>query len=154
MIIAVAPFSERQSMANTAPSLKLTIEGAMTLLNAAIAKAREIGVPECISIVDPGGHLLAFARMDGAFILSFESSLVKAMTAASYGEPTGNIPAGLDLKLAIATQGKRVNLPGGLPIIIDGHVVGGIGVGSGTGEQDRVVAAAALEALPGTKRFG
>jgi uncharacterized protein GlcG (DUF336 family) len=79
---------------------------------------------------------------------------MKAMTAASYGEPTGNIPAGIDLKLAIATQGKRVNLPGGLPIIIDAHVVGGIGVGSGTGEQDRVVAAAALEALPGTKRFG
>jgi uncharacterized protein GlcG (DUF336 family) len=59
----------------------------------------------------------------------------------------------MDLKLAIATQGKRVNLPGGLPIIIDGHVVGGIGIGSGTGEQDRDVAKAALAALPGAKRF-
>ena len=68
-------------------------------------------------------------------------------------EPTGNIAAGIDLKLAIATQGKRINLPGGLPIIIDGHVVGGIGVGSGTGEQDRIVAEAALGALAGTKRF-
>ncbi len=140
-------------MPDTVSSLKLTVEGAMKLLGAAIAKAAEIGVPECISIVDPGGHLLAFARMDGAFVQSIDSALMKAMTAASYGEPTGNIAAGIDLKLAIATQGKRINLPGGLPIIIDGHVVGGIGVGSGTGEQDRVVAAAALTALEGAKRF-
>jgi glc operon protein GlcG len=141
-------------MADTIASLKLTQEGAMKLLQAAIAKSREIGVPECISIVDPGCHLLAFARMDGAFVQSIDSSLMKAMTAASYGEPTGNIAAGVDLKLAIATQGKRINLPGGLPIIVDGHVIGGIGVGSGTGEQDRIVAEAALGALPGAKRFG
>lgn len=141
-------------MADTLPSLKLSIAGAMRLLNAALAKATEMGVPECISIVDTGGNLLAYARMDGAFALSFESSLMKAMTAASYGAPTGDIAAGIDLKLAIATQGKRINLPGGLPIVIDGHVVGGIGIGSGTGEQDREVAAAALKALPGAKHFG
>ena len=99
-------------MADTAASLKLTIDGAMKLLNAAMAKARDMKVPECIAIVDPGGHLLAFARMDGAFALSFDTALVKAMTAASYGIPTGDIPAGIDIKLAIATQGKRVNLPG------------------------------------------
>ena len=141
-------------MADTVASLKLTLDGAMKLIDAAIAKAKAMGVPECISVVDPGGHLLAFARMDGAFSQSIDTSLMKAMTAASYGEPTGNIAAGVDLKLAIATQGKRINLPGGLPIIIDGHVIGGIGVGSGTGEQDRIVAEAALAALPGAKRFG
>jgi glc operon protein GlcG len=141
-------------MADVAPSLKLTLEGAFKLLQAGIAKAKEMGVPECISIVDPGGHLLAFARMDGAFTQSIDTALMKAMTAASYGIPTGDIAAGIDLKLAIATQGKRINLPGGLPVIIDGHVIGGIGVGSGTGEQDRQVANAALAALPGAKRFG
>lgn len=141
-------------MADTLPSLQLSIAGAMRLLNAAMAKATEMGVPECISIVDTGGNLLAYARMDGAYALSFESSLMKAMTAASYGAPTGDIAAGIDLKLAIATQGKRINLPGGLPIVVDGHVVGGIGIGSGTGEQDREIAAAALNALPGAKRFG
>jgi glc operon protein GlcG len=140
-------------MADTAASLKLTLDGAMKLLNAAIAKSRDMKVPECIAIVDSGGQLLAFARMDGAFALSFETALVKAMTAASYGIPTGDIAAGVDIKLAIATQGKRVNLPGGLPIIIDGHVVGGIGIGSGTGEEDRQVANAALGALPGAKTF-
>ncbi len=140
-------------MAETAPSLRLTDEGAMKILNAAIAKAREMGVPQCISIVDAGGHLLAFSRMDGAFVLSIDSSLVKAMTAASYGEPTGHLPEGVDLKLAIATGGKRVNLPGGLPIVVDGHLVGAIGVGSGAGHEDLKVANAGLAALPGTQRF-
>jgi uncharacterized protein GlcG (DUF336 family) len=140
-------------MADTAPSLKLTVDGAMKLLEAAMAKARDMKVPECIAVVDAGGHLLAFARMDGAFALSIDTALVKAMTAASYGIPTGDIAAGVDIKLAIATQGKRVNLPGGLPVIVDGHVIGGIGVGSGTGEQDREVAAASLGAIAGAKRF-
>lgn len=141
-------------MAETAPALRLTNDGAMKILNAAIAKAAEMGVPQCISIVDAGGHLLAFSRMDGAFVLSIDSSLVKAMTAASYGEPTGHLPEGVDLKLAIATGGKRVNLPGGLPIVVDGHLVGGIGVGSGAGHEDLEVANAGLAAVPGTKRFG
>jgi glc operon protein GlcG len=140
-------------MADTTPSLKLTIEGAQKILAAAIAKASAMGIPECISIVDPGGHLLAFARMDGAFVQSIDSSLMKAMTAASYSEPTGNIEAGIDLKLAIATGGKRINLPGGLPIIVDGHTIGGIGVGSGTGAQDLDVAKAAIAAFGKAKRF-
>ena len=141
-------------MTDTIASLKLTCEGAMKLLQAAIAKAGDMGVPQCISIVDAGGHLLAFARMDGAFSQSIDTSLTKAKTAASYGKPTGDIAAGVDLKLAIATRGKRINLPGGLPIIVDGHVIGGVGVGSGsTGEQDRQVAKAALGALAGTRCF-
>jgi uncharacterized protein GlcG (DUF336 family) len=140
-------------MADTAHTLKLTWEGANRLVQAAIAKAQEMGVSECISVVDTGGHLLAFARMDGAFVQSIDSSLAKAMTAASYSEPTGNIEAGIDIKLAIATHGKRVNLPGGLPIIVDGHTVGGIGVGSGTGAEDLEVARAALRALGNAKRF-
>jgi glc operon protein GlcG len=140
-------------MADTAPTTKLTFEGAQKLLAAAIAKARELKVPQCICIVDSGGHLLTMGRMDGAFALSIETALRKAQTAAAYGKPTGDIAAGLDLKLAIATEGKRVNLLGGLPVIVDGEVAGAIGVGSGTGEQDREVAAAALGAITGAKRF-
>jgi uncharacterized protein GlcG (DUF336 family) len=140
-------------MADTAPSLKLTFEGAHKLLHAGIAKAREMNVPQCICVVDAGGHLLTMARLDGAFALSIDTALRKAQTAAAYGVPTGDIAAGIDIKLAIATDGKRINLPGGLPVIVDGHVVGAIGVGSGTGEQDREVAAAALGAIAGAKRF-
>jgi uncharacterized protein GlcG (DUF336 family) len=141
------------AMSFTIETKILSYEGAQKILAAAIAKATEMKVPQCISIVDAGGHLLAFARMDGAFAMSMQTSLMKAKTAASYGEPTGNILAGVDIKLAIATQGKRINLPGGLPIMIDGRIVGAIGVGSGTGEQDRQVAAAALKTVPGAKQF-
>ena len=140
-------------MADTAPSLKLTYEGAAKLLAAAVAKARDMNVPQCICIVDTGGHLLTMARMDGAFALSVDTALRKAQTAASYGIPTGDIAAGIDIKLAIATEGRRINLPGGIPVIVDGHIIGGIGVGSGTGEQDKEVAKAAVAAFPGAKRY-
>ena len=140
-------------MPDTAPSMKLTYEGAQKLLAAAVAKARDMKVPQCICIVDAGGHLLAMARMDGAFALSIDTALRKAQTAAAYGGPTGGIEAGIDIKLAIATEGRRINLPGGLPVIVDGHVIGAIGVGSGTGEEDKEVAKAALSAIAGTKKF-
>ena len=140
-------------MPDTAPTLKLTSDGAMKILNAAIRKAQEMGVPQCISVVDTGGHLMAFCRMDGAFVMSNTSSRRKAETAAIYGLPTGNIPEGIDIKLALVTEGQRVNLPGGLPLIIDGEVVGAIGVGSGTGEQDLAVAKVGVSALEGAQRF-
>ena len=78
-------------MADTAAALKLTADGALKALNASIEKAQSMGVPQCISIVDAGGHLLAFCRMDGAFVLSNDSSLKKAKTAAIYGQLTGQM---------------------------------------------------------------
>ena len=140
-------------MAATGAFLKLTNEGAMNALHAAMGKAADMGVPQCISVVDSGGNLLAFSRMDGAFSLSIDTSLAKAKTAASYGGPTGHVAEGVDIKLAIATQGQRVNLPGGLPIIVDGHVIGGIGVGSGSGAQDLEVANVGIAAIEGAQRF-
>ena len=140
-------------MTFTVETKQLSYAGAEKMLAAAIAKAADMKVPQCIAIVDAGGHLLSFARMDGAFSMSQDTALAKAKTAAAYGDPTGNILAGVDIKLAIATQGQRINLPGGLPIIVDGRVIGAIGVGSGTGEQDRQVAAAALKLVPDAKQF-
>ena len=69
-------------MAETAQFLKLTHEGALAALNAGIAKATDMGQPQCISIVDNGGNLLAFVRMDGAFHMSLETSLRKARRTA------------------------------------------------------------------------
>jgi len=140
-------------MSVTRMTLRLSHEGAQTLLAAAVAAAKAMGVPQCIAVVDDGSQLLAFARMDGARVLSIMSAQRKAMTAAATGKPTGAIPADIEVKLAIATDGAMVNLMGGLPVIIDGQVVGGIGVGSGTGEQDREVANAALRSLPGAQTF-
>lgn len=140
-------------MPETTASLKLTHEGALAALNAGIAKAADMGQPQCISVVDAGGHLLAFVRMDGAFHMSLETSLRKAKTAACYGQPSGGLEEGVDIKLALGTDGQRINLPGGLPIVVDGHCIGGVGVGSGTGEQDREVATEAIAAIPGSASF-
>ena len=70
-------------MAQTAPSLRLTYDGAAAILAAAVGKATDMGVPQCITVVDPGGQLLTMARMDGAFALSIDTALRKAQTAAS-----------------------------------------------------------------------
>ena len=140
-------------MADVVPSLRLTYAGAAKILNAAIAKAEAMRVPQCITVVDEGGHILAFARMDEARVQSIDSSNAKARTAASSRMPTGVFEDTIGIKLGIATHGGFINLPGGLPIIVEGHVIGAIGVGSGTGEQDREVANAALAALPGAKTW-
>ena len=108
-------------MADVVPFLKLTYEGARKMLAAAIAKADAMGVPQCVAIVDNGGNLLAFARMDGAKPLSVDSATRKAISAASSRAPTGGMAEGLDIRLAIATQGKLLNVKGGLPVIVDGH---------------------------------
>lgn len=139
-------------MADTVPHLKLTYEGANKILAAAVAKANAMGAPQCIVVADDGGHMLAFARMDGAKVLSIDSATMKAKTAASSRVPTGGIPdAALEGRLVAATQGKLTNLKGGFPIVVDGKVIGAIGVGSGTGEQDIEVALAGLAALSGAK---
>jgi glc operon protein GlcG len=129
------------------PALKLTHAGALKALAGAIAKATELGAPENISIVDEGGNLLAFVRMDGARLLSRETSMSKAITAASHRQPTSRLDPSNELKLAIAAGGRLTNLEGGLPIVIDGQCIGAVGVGSGTGVQDVEVARAALAAI-------
>jgi len=134
-------------MSDTMQHLRLTHEGALRMVRAAVVKAVETEVPQCIAVVDDGGNLLAFVRMDGAKFLSIESSIRKAVTAASGRAATGGIGADVEMKLAHATSGRLVNLKGGLPVVVEGIVVGGIGVGSGTGEQDLEVARAGLAAL-------
>lgn len=134
-------------MSHTFSQLKLSYTGALQLINSAVEKSLAMQQPQCIAVVDDGCNLLAFVRMDGAKILSEKSAIHKAMTANSSRVPTGNVDEGLALKLAAATSGMTTNLKGGLPIIVDGRVIGGIGVGSGTGEQDREVANFALAAF-------
>jgi glc operon protein GlcG len=140
-------------MITTNNHLKLTHTGALQLLNKAVEKALVMKQPQCIAVVDEGCNLLAFVRMDGAKVLSEKSSIHKAMTAASGRVPTGNQPEELGAKLALATGGVSTNLKGGLPIVVGGQVIGGIGVGSGTGDQDKEVANYALAAFEGAQTF-
>ena len=134
-------------MAFTRPSLKLTHEGVMHALDAGIEKARALGAQQNITIVDDGGNLLGFVRMDGAKTFSIMTSHRKAISAASHRQPSGKLDPKLEHLFAAATEGKLTNLEGGFPILFDGVCVGGIGVGSGTGAQDCEVARAMLAAL-------
>ena len=138
---------------NVEKHLRLTHGGAQEIIEAAVKKAVEMKKPQCIAVVDEGGNLLAFTRMDGGKILSIESSIRKAATAASSRWPTGGIQGDLEFRLAHATSGRLVNLKGGLPIIVEGVTIGGIGVGSQTGEEDLEVAKAGLTAIDGAKPF-
>lgn len=139
-------------MSDTYASLKLSHAAALRAIAAGMAKALEIKQPQCITVVDDGGHELAFVRMDGAKFVSIDSSHNKAVSAASARAPTG--PRGdatMELKLAITTRGRNLSLKGGVPIIVNGICIGAVGVGSGTGEQDREVALAAVAAIEGAK---
>lgn len=126
---------------------RLTHHATLAMLQAASAKAEEIGQPQCIVIVDASGVSLAELRMTGAKYLSLKSARAKARTAASIGAPSDAIPEHVRPAIAAATAGDVTGLSGGLPIFIEEMLLGGIGVGSGTPEQDKAVSQAALAIL-------
>ncbi|MEO1539945.1 MAG: heme-binding protein [Pseudomonadota bacterium] len=125
----------------------LTHQAVLAMLTAAVAEAEAIGQPQCIVIVDASGEVLGEVRMTGAKFLSRKSATAKALTSASTGAASTGIPEAVRPLIGLATDGSVTGLPGGLPIWIDGTLLGGIGVGSGTGEQDIAVATAALLAV-------
>jgi glc operon protein GlcG len=126
---------------------QLTYAAAAIAVEAAVAKSREIAAPECIAVVDAGGNLLAFARVEGAAVLARDPAISKASTSASIGAATGGIPFEFGVNLGSASHGGIVNLGGGFPIVLNGEVLGAIGVGSGTTEQDVAVAEAGRDAV-------
>ncbi len=135
----------------TEQRLALTHRAVMEMLSAAVARAEEIEQPQCIVVVDPSGVTLGEIRMTGSKFLSRRSETAKALTSASHGIPSEEIPEHVRSAIADATGGGVTGLPGGLPIRLAGSVVGGIGVGSGKPEQDLEVARAALAAIGADK---
>src|SRR5690606_13834661 len=113
----------------------------------AIAKAEAIGQPQCIVICDASGESLGELRMSGAKFLSLKSARAKARNAASNRAPSASVPEAIRPMISAATENNVTYLPGGLPVVIAGECVGGIGIGSGTGAQDLEVANAALTAI-------
>ncbi len=133
---------------------KLTLEGARTILAAAERRAAEINVPMNIAIVDDGGHLLAFSRMDDAKLSSVRIAINKANSSAIRRKPSGpSVSANgqtdvmLSLSLAIGSGAEQTPLRGGLPLIVDGQIVGAIGVSNGSEDQDVDVAQAGAATL-------
>lgn len=134
-------------MSLTQQHLTLTHQGALAVLNAAVTRAADTQAPQCIAVVDTGANLLAFVRMDGAKLVSVDSAMAKAITAATSGKATGQGSVEQEIKMAVVTHGRVTNIRGGVPLLVDGKVVGGIGVGSGTLDQDVDCAEAGAAAL-------
>ena len=129
----------------------ITLEAAQQAIDAAAAKAGEIGVPMAIAVVDPDGTLKAFSRMDGAALLAVRIAQQKAWTAISFGLPTQGlwefIKDDPPLLHSLPHQENMILFGGGNPISLDGQMIGGIGASGGHYSQDQECADAGLAAL-------
>ncbi len=141
-------------MANTKSLVTkdITLEQANIAVKAAIEKAKQINTMMNIAIVDAGGNLKAFARMENAWLGSIDISIRKARTARFFDMPTGDLgklsqPGGSLYNIEVS-NGGLITFPGGLPLKdADGTVIGAIGVSGSTVENDHTVAQAGASAL-------
>lgn len=137
-------------------TFKLELSEARCMVAAALRKAGEIGVAETVCIVDDGGYPIALERMDGARITGPQIAWNKAFTAAGHRRsthlfnqpPNGPaLPGNEAFGIQWSFDGKFAIFVGGFPIVVNGEVVGGIGLSGGNGEQDTLCGVAALKAL-------
>jgi uncharacterized protein GlcG (DUF336 family) len=129
--------------------MSLTLNTAQAMIGRARAHATDIGVPMNIAVTDGGGHLLAFARMDGAILGSIEIALAKAKTSILFNGPSENLwdfckPGG-PAPATEYTNGGLIPYAGGVAMNdVDGSLIGAIGVSGGLPAQDGEVARAAI----------
>lgn len=122
--------------------IEMTLELAEAVGKAALKKAAQIKRPMSVSIVDESGRLVFYSRMDGAGFFTFDTSRAKAMAAASFKRSTLEITQNKDLNpllwysLPSVVPAQALPSPGGLPIKKDGRVIGAIGLGGGSPEED------------------
>ncbi|MFJ7292558.1 GlcG/HbpS family heme-binding protein [Streptomyces collinus] len=139
-------------MNTTTAVAPLTTQDADALVAASQRAAEAAGVTISVTVLDAGGHLLAFRRDDRAVLISGETSTRKAFTALQLNAPTADLvdavqPGGLFHTLPTALDRPLLFIAGGVPVHRDGRLIGAIGVGGGAPEQDHGFAMAALETL-------
>lgn len=130
----------------------VTVRAALQLVEAALARAEQDGVPVAVVVTDPTGNVVASARMDDAPLGGYRLAADKAYTSALWQVPSGDLressmPGGADWGVTSTEDGRIVVYDGGFPVLSDGVLAGAIGVSGGTGEQDAAIATAALAAL-------
>jgi uncharacterized protein GlcG (DUF336 family) len=128
---------------------RLALEEARILVQGAVSKSIDMGIPMCIAVTDEAGNLIAFDRMNGGKISSISIAIDKAFTAAAARNATHVYnqlcqPGQPTFGIHITNNGHFCIIGGGLPVRVRGEVVGGIGISSGTALQDIEVAEAAL----------
>ena len=131
---------------------RLTLSDARLVLEGAEKRACEIGIDMDVAVVDDGGHLLAFIRMDKARVTSIDVAINKAFTAACARRATHEYAAvagagGPAFGMHVSNQGRFMIVGGGLPIFVNGMIAGGVGCSSGSPEQDRDAAQAGIDNL-------
>ena len=129
----------------------ISLELAQTVVDAAHETAVSNGTLMNIAVVDAGGNLKAFVRMDGAWLGSIDISIRKARTARFFDMESGAIgelsqPGGPLYNIEVS-NGGLISFPGGIPLVVDGETVGAIGVSGSTVKNDREVALAGVQAL-------
>ncbi|MET9493959.1 heme-binding protein [Streptomyces sp. NPDC006552] len=139
-------------MSSTTRIAPLTIQDAETLVDAARRAAEAAGVTVSVTVLDAGGHLLAFRRDERAVLISGETSTRKAYTALQLNAPTADLvdlvkPDGPFHSLQTALDRPLLFIAGGLPVHRGGHLIGAIGVGGGTPDQDHGFATTAAQSL-------
>ncbi|MFE2935577.1 heme-binding protein [Streptomyces sp. NPDC059278] len=139
-------------MSTTVPVAPLTTQDAEALVTAARHAADAAGVTVSVTVLDAGGHLLAFRRDDRAVLISGETSTRKAYTALQLDTPTAELvdlvkPEGPFHTLPTALDKPLLFIAGGVPVHRDGRLIGAIGVGGGAPEQDHSFATAAVQEL-------
>lgn len=137
------------AFAQVSPTASLNIEGARLIMEAALDFAATHDAPGgSIAVVDAGGHLLLFERMDGTFPASAPVAIEKARTAALFKFESKKLEDAINSgRTALTTVGYTF-LQGGVPVIFDGQVVGAIGVsGAKSADQDREIALAGAGAI-------
>jgi uncharacterized protein GlcG (DUF336 family) len=131
---------------------EVTLDAALRVVEAARAKADEIGVPMDIAVVDAGNNLTAFARMDGAWLGSIDIAQNKAYTARAFDMPTKDLaplaqPNQPLYGIEASNDGNLIVFAGGIPLTNGDAVLGAIGVSGGSVEQDHEVAEAGVAAF-------
>lgn len=132
--------------------MMVSLEDARRVIAAAEKKAREIGQPMNIAVVDQGGNLVSHVRMDGAWIGSIDISINKAFTARAFDIATRDLAqysqsGGEFFGIHVSNGGRIMIFAGGIPLKRDGKVVGAVGVSGGMGAQDQAVAEAGAAAF-------
>lgn len=130
----------------------VTLDAAQAVIAAARSKAKDIGVPMNVAVVDEGNNLVAFARMDSAWLGSIDIAQGKAYTARAFDMATHDLgplcqPGQPLFGIHASNQGRLIVFPGGIPLLSNGKVVGAIGVSGGSVAQDRAVAEAGAAAF-------
>jgi uncharacterized protein GlcG (DUF336 family) len=133
--------------------IEMTLEMAEKIGKAALARAAEMGRPMSVSVVDESGRLVYYSRADGAGFFTFDTSRAKAMASASFRRSTLEITENKEANpllwysLPSVVPAQALPSPGGLPIIRNSRVIGAVGLGGGSPEEDHTCALAGAAAI-------